>query len=301
MTELFTTAGQHTHEEGSIMKRIALLLALFVVGSLAWSATPAQAQALRTWVSGVGNDADPCSRTAPCKTFAGAISKTFINGEINCLGPGGFGVLAITKSLTIDCHEIFASILAAGTTGIIINIPPGNVNDPLRTVRLRNLNISGHGASGAVGTRTGVVGVNIVQAQNVFLEDMLITGFTQQGVKDFRTGSGGLSIKNSTIRDNGGTGIAIAPTQAVNEVVDNTSSLFNLFGLAAGNLTKVMAYRSVFMGNGTAGVEADPGGSVTVDNSSVTHNGTGIMATGGSTIRIANSDITFNTTGISGT
>ena len=77
----------------------------------------ANAQATRTWVSGVGDDANPCSRTAPCKTFAGAISKTAINGEINCLDPGGFGAVTITKSITIDCHEVYASILAAERTG----------------------------------------------------------------------------------------------------------------------------------------------------------------------------------------
>ena len=83
-------------------------------------ATSAHAQASRTWVSGVGDDANPCSRTAPCKTFAGAISKTAMNGEINCLDPGGFGAVTITKSITIDCHEIFASILNAGTNGVNI-------------------------------------------------------------------------------------------------------------------------------------------------------------------------------------
>src|SRR5258707_12822433 len=82
-------------------------------------AAPAQAQASRTWVSGVGDDANPCSRTAPCKTFAGAISKTALNGEINCLDPGGFGAVTITKSITIDCHEVFASILNALTNGIM--------------------------------------------------------------------------------------------------------------------------------------------------------------------------------------
>ena len=88
---------------------------------LAFLAAPAQAQASRTWVSGVGDDANPCSRTAPCKTFAVASSKTALNGEINCLDPGGFGAVTITKSITIDCHEIFASILFSGTNGI--NIP----------------------------------------------------------------------------------------------------------------------------------------------------------------------------------
>src|SRR5436190_10634276 len=117
----------------------------------------ANAQATRTWVSGVGDDANPCSRTAPCKTFAGAISKTFINGEIDCLDPGGFGAVTITKSITIDCTGTFGSILASGTNGIIINIAV-NPNDPFRTVRLRGLSINGTGPSGTIGTRTGLKG-----------------------------------------------------------------------------------------------------------------------------------------------
>src|SRR5262245_35714365 len=103
----------------------------------------AHAQATRTWVSGVGDDANPCSRTAPCKTFAGAISKTAINGEIDALDPGGFGAVTITKSITIDGSygSGFGSILASGTNGIVINIPV-SANDPLRVVRLRNLSIN---------------------------------------------------------------------------------------------------------------------------------------------------------------
>jgi hypothetical protein len=67
----------------------ATFAATFLV--IALQAAPAHAQATRTWVSGVGDDANPCSRTAPCKTFAGAISKTAPSGEIDCLDPGGFG------------------------------------------------------------------------------------------------------------------------------------------------------------------------------------------------------------------
>src|SRR5947209_3391606 len=138
----------------------------------------AQAQAPRTWVSGVGDDLNPCSRTAPCKTFAGAISKTFINGEIDCLDEGGFGAVTITKSITIEgtYGGGFGSILASGTTGVVISVAT-SANDPLATVRLRNLSINGTGSSGTVGTRTGVRGISISNAVNVFIENCLITDF----------------------------------------------------------------------------------------------------------------------------
>src|SRR5882757_7579880 len=108
------------------MKKTALL-GTVLGGTLAavLSVAPASAQATRTWVSGVGDDANPCSRTAPCKTFAGAISKTAVNGEINCLDSGGFGAVTITKSITIKCEGVIGGILAAGVTGINVNDSAG--------------------------------------------------------------------------------------------------------------------------------------------------------------------------------
>src|SRR4030088_1986417 len=102
------------------MKKVLNLLAVLIFTCA--FASMAQAQATRTWVSGVGDDANPCSRTAPCKTFAGAISKTAVDGEIDALDSGGFGAVTITKSITIDGDSNLAGILAAGTTGVIINV-----------------------------------------------------------------------------------------------------------------------------------------------------------------------------------
>src|ERR1700683_3993078 len=103
------------------MKRILFLfLAGFAISFCALT-TAAQAQATRTWVSGVGDDVNPCSRTAPCKTFAGAISKTSAGGEINFIDPGGFGPLTITKAITIDCANTEAGVLVSGTNGFVVN------------------------------------------------------------------------------------------------------------------------------------------------------------------------------------
>src|SRR5947209_16187574 len=103
------------------MKRIFLFSILAVITLLVAVTVPAYAQATRTWVSGVGDDANPCSRTAPCKTFAGAISKTASHGEINVLDPGGFGAVTITKSITISSEGFEAGVLVSGTNGIVIN------------------------------------------------------------------------------------------------------------------------------------------------------------------------------------
>src|SRR3954463_3122034 len=103
-----------------IRKRIAMVAALVVAATVGY-ATPAAAQATRTWVSGVGDDVNPCSRTAPCKTFAGAISKTAASGEINCIDSGAYGTVTITKSIVIRCDDVQAGVLSSGTSGVIIN------------------------------------------------------------------------------------------------------------------------------------------------------------------------------------
>src|SRR3989442_15721506 len=114
------------------VKILAIAIFTFAFASLA------QAQATRTWVSGVGDDVNPCSRTAPCKTFAGAISKTAAGGEIDALDPGGFGAVTITKAITLDGGGgQVASVLVAGTNAIVVQAGANDV------VILRNLRING--------------------------------------------------------------------------------------------------------------------------------------------------------------
>ena len=135
-------------------KFLVLFVATFVVPLLTISS--AHAQATRTWVSGLGDDANPCSRTAPCKTFAGTISKTAASGEINCLDGGGFGAVTITKAITISCEAGTGGILGAGVNGITINAAgAGDV------VVLRGLDIEGAGS--------GLNGINIVDAKSVHI------------------------------------------------------------------------------------------------------------------------------------
>ena len=136
-------------------------------------ATPAFGQATRTWVSGVGDDVNPCSRTAPCKTFAGAISKTAAGGEINVLDPGGFGGVTITKSLTIDGLGPMSSILAVGQNGITIN-GAGIV------VNIRNITINC--AQSTIGNGIRIVNAAIVNIDNVVIENCAGTGTNGRGI-----------------------------------------------------------------------------------------------------------------------
>jgi hypothetical protein len=202
----------------------ALAIAIFALAF----ASMAQAQATRTWVSGVGDDVNPCSRTAPCKTFAGAISKTFINGEIDCLDPGGFGAVTITKSITIDGTGTFGSILASGSNGIIINIAV-NANDPLRQVTLRGLSINGAGASGTVGTRTGINGINVTSngAAIVNVEDTIIQNFTQNGINVLASSSTHVIVNNTQIKSCTGSGISADTSAGTARVTVKNSTITN--------------------------------------------------------------------------
>lgn len=189
------------------------LRASFVVAVTFAFASLAQAQATRTWVSGVGDDINPCSRTAPCKTFAGAISKTTTGGEISVLDSGGFGAVTITKSITIDGTGMLSGILASATTGININITAAA--DEAKSVRLRGLSINGAG--------NGVQGIRVMAANRVFVEDTVIDGFATNGIT---VEAGQVFVRNTTIRNNAGAGISVAPGGAQVGITD-VSLVFN--------------------------------------------------------------------------
>ena len=268
------------------MRKLVLWIA--ILGTIllpALYSAPAHAQATRTWVSGVGDDANPCSRTAPCKTFAGAISKTAPSGEINCLDPGGFGAVTITKSITLDCHEVFGSILVQGTNGVIINA------GTTENVTLRNLNFDGLSANSPAA-------ISILSAAKVYIEDVMIMGFTN-GINDARTsGNTQLFVRNTITRNNTSVGIRVVATNPNSVVLENVHSVGNAFGIAAGSGNFVTVSRSVASGNTGAGIEADAGAIQFVNNTEIASNGTGVLANG--TVQLANSDILFNTTAITG-
>ncbi len=265
----------------------------------------------RTWVSGVGDDLNPCSRTAPCKTWAGAFSKTAINGEIDALDPGGFGTLTITKSITIEgtYGAGFGSTVASGATaGFIINIST-TANDPLRTVRLRNLSINGTGMSGTVGTRTGVNGVRISSATaantTVFIENCLITDFSNRGITFEANNGGKLFVSDTTVRNCGASAVVIFPASGstkISATLDNVRLLGNASsGLVADNGSRVSISNSIADGNLNGVVaEASAGTSeLNVHNCIINHNTTGILSGPGSVVvRISDNSVQNNATGV---
>lgn len=257
-------------------------------------ALQANAQATRTWVSGVGDDANPCSRTAPCKTLAGAISKTADNGEINAIDSGGFGAVTITKNITIDLSSVLGGVLASGTTGIIVN--DGGAGSIV--VTLRGMDINGFSSTGP----SPSPGVRIISAKSVQVENSSIYGFNK-GISDERTAGGSLFVSNSIIRNNSNTGIALstASNPLVKAFIDNTQVRGSVAGISVANGNIATVTNSIIYGNTSYGIVAfGTGTAVAVKNSSITGNATGIGITNGNPIiRISNLLITQNTTSLS--
>jgi hypothetical protein len=266
------------------LTRLALS-ALLVFAACVFFASLAHAQATRTWVSGVGDDVNPCSRTAPCKTFAGAISKTAAGGEINCLDPGGFGAVTITKAITIDCVHTVGGILASLVNGVIVNAP-GTAR-----IILRGLDINGVG--------NGLDGIKFIAGGSLHVEDSVIYGM-QNGIN---MGAGNeLYIKNTYIRNNSDIGLYISGSGGlVNAVIEKTTVENQGYGLVAGANSRVTTRGSVYSGNSNVGILAQGGGSaaeVTVDNCIVSYNGVGLYSGAQGTVGVGSSIISGNNTAV---
>jgi len=234
-------------------------------------ATLMSAQASRTWVSGVGDDANPCSRTAPCKTFAGAISKTAAGGEIDALDPGGFGAVTITKGITIDGGGgQVASVLVSGTNGIVVQ-----ANASTDVVTLRNLRINGIGS--------GINGVQFNSGKALLIQNCEIFGFTGNGINI--TSAGGKVFVDGTRSDNnGGSGIGITSSALTTVSIHNSQFELNTnFGVFASNFSQVVVSDSVANGNSIGFIASANAGTAELDlvNSTAGNNAAGVQAGGG--------------------
>ena len=270
---------------------------------IAASASLVQAQATRTWVSGVGNDANPCSRTAPCKTFAGAISKTAEGGEIDVLDPGGFGSVTITKAITIDgTHgDGFGSILNAGNiAGVIINITTGTFVNTAQVI-LRSLYFQGASQSPS-GTGSSSNGINYVKGNRVFVNDCHFENQGNAGINANLASAGALFVRDCDFEN---TVSAIKGTTTVGPLfmdVTNISVHGNTNGVqyssnASGTVTNSFFSRNI----GGDSVDAGIGCIVNVTHCHFRSNSTAINAVAGSTIRVNENEFFDNTSALAGT
>jgi hypothetical protein len=277
------------------MKRLLLLIGIGLVVSFCAMTTAAQAQATRTWVSGVGDDANPCSRTAPCKTWAGAISKTANCGEIDALDPGGFGVVTITKGITLDGGGgetgMSASVLAAGTNGIIVN----NSDPTCTKVTLRNLDIQG--------AQSGISGVVFQAGSALTLDNVSVSGFTNLCVDFEPAVRASLVISNSNL-DNCTTGgvLASAGSGGVTRVnIRGTTIHRSGYGVRAALNSDVLVYRCMIANNLSGGVLVDGNSGPAqafIDSTTITNNQVaGVHALNNGIARITNTSVSFTGNG----
>jgi hypothetical protein len=259
--------------------RVASLLAAMMV-SLCIS-TPGVAQATRTWVSGVGDDANPCSRTAPCRTWAGTISKTAPHGEMDSLDPGGFGAITITKGMLLDGGGgQVSSIVNSATNAVVVAAGPADV------VMLRNLRLNGGG--------TGLDGVKIISAGLVVLDNVEISGNTQYAV-ELVLGSGACTV---VIRNSNFTG-GMAGVRLTSGSPGVTLDHVSIRGAATGvdaTVGTVDVKESSILQASAFGVHAE-GGSITVFDSLLSGDAVALQAETGSTVRASNSDLFNNQAG----
>jgi hypothetical protein len=240
------------------------------------------AQATRTWVSGVGDDANPCSRTAPCKTFAGAISKTAAGGIIDVLDPGGFGAVTITKAITIEGNADEGSVLVAGTNGIVVSAASTDV------VTLRKLNFEGVGS--------GLTAIKINSAGAVHIESCTINGFTQNGINYGASNTPAeLFIKGTSIHKCALAGIQLGTTAATAvHIADSHISDCLGGGISVGANVTVVVNKTVCEGNSVAGFMTTAATSkLYLVGCTATGNAVGIDSTAG-TITIAECSVLNN-------
>jgi hypothetical protein len=271
------------------MRKTGLPLILFgLLLALSLHTNAAYAQATRTWVSGVGDDANPCSRTAPCKTFAGAISKTLGGGEIDCLDPGGFGAVTITKAITIDCGTFPGGILNAGVSGVIVNAGASD------KVVLRNLVIQG-----TTSGNQGLNGVRFLAGQELHLDRVVIQGQNTLCVDVNKTASGFLYVRNSYFTECP-TGINLSSNNSSFVIAEIDHSMF--VGMSANGVVAAAANaianisNSVISNNGGIGLSASVSGAfMNANNNVLANNATGISAVSGTNLRTSNNDLYDNT------
>jgi hypothetical protein len=274
------------------MKAIRLALGSFLF--VAFFASGSMAQGVqRTFVSGLGNDGNPCTRTAPCRIFAQAILGTNAGGEVVVLDSAGYGPITIIKSVSITAPPgVYAGISVFSGDGIDINAGGSDA------IILRGLTISNQGSSGN--------GIVFTAGGTLHVESCVVHGFSSGRGVSFN-GAGNLEVKDSIIRGSGdaiyvqpSSGTAVAAIDQVRlELCGN--------GLVLLERSKGTVRNSVASGSGSgAGFYAisTTGAPVelNIENCVASNNSDGIHAqstsTGVATVRISNSTLTDNMIGL---
>ncbi|HYR75262.1 MAG TPA: right-handed parallel beta-helix repeat-containing protein [Pyrinomonadaceae bacterium] len=244
----------------------------------------AQAQS-RVFVSGVGSDTNPCTRTAPCRTFQQAHNVVSSGGEVVALDPAGFGQLTITKSISIIGDGVYSGISASSGNGVTIATTS-------ITVTLRSLIIDGLGS--------GTNGISATDFSVLHIENCIVNGFTDIGIRvdPSAVGTRKVFIKDSISRNNGSRGISLSNGSgtALLATVEGTRTENNVsIGLVVnGSGSRVTARGCLSSGNSTVGFMSFSG-VLNIESSVASNNGEDGIATFSGTVRVSTSTATNNT------
>ena len=179
---------------------LALLLVLF------FCARAAQA-APQTFVSASkGDDANTCEQEKPCRTFAGALLKTDVGGEVAVLDAGEYGPFKVTHSVKVTAAGVYAGVTAYSGDAVHLEPPNGSV------VALRGLTFTGKGAERGInylapGPARAGDEADPEAGVTLHVEGCTVSGFNNMGVAFF--GKGSLFLKDTTVRGNGADGVGI--------------------------------------------------------------------------------------------
>ena len=232
-------------------------------------------------------------------------------GEILCLGSGNYGGWTITKSVTVNCEGVIATMgdSPTGLGSVFVNVA---ATDRV-ILRGADMNMNNSPAFAAA--------VNFVGAGTLVLDHVKIGGNTmglaaRSGILFTPNGPGKLVISNSSINDTGnsfgGAGVLIkpAPGGSAQVSLDNVNVSANLFGVAADGSDSTAGINmtisdSVLASNTNDGLVAttSAGGApigVMVKNTKSVNNGFGIRSIGSTvTVRVDGSSVVGNSTGLS--
>jgi hypothetical protein len=256
-------------------------MVMFFLPVAAQAAGAPAAPQMRTYVSGMGSDTNPCTASLPCSSFRAALAMTMAGGEIYVLNSANYGAVTINKAVTITSEGAVAGVLATSGVGLTIQAGASDV------VNLRGLDIDGG--------NSGTIGILFVSGQALTIQKTVVRGFANSGIAFSPNGAASLFISDTTVTNNRGNGILVTGT--VNGALTRVTTSGNGVGIFASGAGVSLALTDTVAGNNSYGIGAS-GSAVMVRNSTVSSNAVGISADRMAVARVSQTTLTANGIGL---
>jgi hypothetical protein len=266
-----------------LMRAMIVVPLLLGVAQAAPPRTTATPQ-MRTYVSGLGSDNNPCTTSSPCSTFQAALALTLARGTIYVLDSANYGPVTINKAVTITSEGAVAGVLA--TSGVGITISAG-VND---VINLRGLDIDGG--------NSGSIGIQFNSGQSLNIQKSLIRNFTKSGISFMPSAASALFISDTVVSNNANNGILlVGGSNAVTGALSRVTASANGVGIFASGSSVSLAVTDTVASSNNYGIGASSS-TIMVRNSTASNNAVGIVADQTTAmVRIGQSTLTGNGTG----